>query len=172
MTFRVLIVSGYSNAGKTTFTRWLARHGDLDLLDVDACGDDRQRLSLSELAARTKPLVVDWPYNPEARWLGVVEALQSAGVTLWWFDADPAAARRSCAQRPEAAWHLRNFDHHTQIVEAQRDSVRQLYGPRRLLTLDAEGRRPSCGEILRAIREVDALPWLPAVSASEADPAR
>ena len=99
-----------------------------------------------ELVSRATDTVFDWPYTPPGRF-ALVLALQAAGVPVWWFDADPEAAKQSFDARAQG-----NLKNPQQGIQANFASLRRgieswhtvllhLYGRRFLRTLFAGGTR-------------------------------
>ena len=78
MAARILIVNGWSNSGKTCFTRWLSKEHGFDRVDTDEGEIDTKHLRpfwtkveqgdatafKQALHNRAKDTVLDWPYNP------------------------------------------------------------------------------------------------------------
>src|SRR5216117_1257584 len=109
----ILLISGVPAAGKSHFGAWLERSHSYLHLDVEregrlakygledawaACFNALQAEPLvSALMKLGPPVVLDWGFPP--RWLSVVRLLKSAGVVIWWFDADHAAARKAFIAR-------------------------------------------------------------------------
>ncbi|TMB33959.1 MAG: ATP-binding protein [Deltaproteobacteria bacterium] len=160
MARRILVVNGWSNAGKTSVTRWLSEQRGFDRVDTDEREIDSKGLRFSwtkvengdatalrdELVSRATDTVFDWPYTPPGGF-ALVLALQAAGVPVWWFDADPEAAKQSFDARAQG-----NLKNPQQGIQANFASLRRgieswhtvllhLYGRRFLRTLFAGGTR-------------------------------
>lgn len=174
----ILVINGYSNAGKSTFSRWLANRCNADLFnndegDIEKCGlrefwheveNYNSAKLIGLLSVRDKPIILDWAYPPYSHCLRMVRALMAVDIPVWWFDADAIQARESYARRGNQTLELRSFDNQSNMIEACRSEILPLYGDRFLCTLDASGKRMSCEQILQRIRGIDALPWLPVLN--------
>lgn len=166
MTPRLLVVTGHSNAGKTTFCRWLADNQGFAVVDCDRGGIDAAGLRAgwdaagrgdagplhAELMSRGRATAIDWPYNPPHGY-PFVKALLLAGVPTWWLDADAVAAEASFAQR--GAGSVLDFRNHAFAVALQRNQLRTLYGSRYLVTLRPGGGRLDAPAIWQSICEVE-----------------
>ncbi len=133
MTRRILVVNGWSNAGKTSVTRWLSEQRGFDRVDTDEREIDSKGLRFSwtkvengdatalrdELVSRATDTVFDWPYTPPGGF-ALVLALQAAGVPVWWFDADPEAAKQSFDARAQG-----NLKNPQQGIQANFASLRR-----------------------------------------------
>jgi hypothetical protein len=186
-----LIISGHSNSGKSSFTRCLSMHANVDFLDFDrevlkseandvseerakdhvglwsAFGEIYERGNamplISELTKRQKPILVDWPFNADDKAVRMVEAWKAVGIPAWWFHADSDAAGRSCARRPNAQWHLDNLGRHVASIKAHEKRLRRIYEKRWLMALDGKDQRPSHGDMLHQIMQIDPLSWAQAL---------
>lgn len=149
---RLMLIAGLPSAGKTYFGAWLeAHHGYLHIDDVsgnclrlyglrDAWEQSLRvrdaRPFIAELHRRDQPAVLNWSFPLDS--LAFVGMLKHAGLTLWWFDADVAAARRE---------HIRNgrdtraFDVQVADIAAHRTQIDTLFQPNVLLVLSARGQR-------------------------------
>jgi hypothetical protein len=178
MVRRILVVNGWSNAGKTTFTRWLEANRDFDRVDFDegeivtmglneafAKADAGDATALrQELDGRPKDTVIDMPYLPPTGFPFVL-SLQTAGVPAWWFDADPDEAQKSFSARaqgdlknPEQGVQA-NFTRLRAAIERWHAVIQHMYGTRFVRTLFAGGARVPTRRIWETVCAVEG--WTP-----------
>jgi len=167
---RILVVNGWSNAGKTSLCEWLAKERGFAHIDADHGGIDTHNLRATwtkveegdgaafrdELQGRSSDVALDWPYNPPDA-LRLVVALQNAGIAVWWLDADPQAAHESFRHRAKGAMKSiaqgiqANFDAHSAANQLWHPVVQRVYGERHLRTLHTDGGRLSDEQIWTTI---------------------
>jgi hypothetical protein len=150
MANRVLVVNGWSNAGKTSFCNWLEKmhgfvhvnadkngvdkHGLRAVWDKTGAGDAKEFKAVLE--QRSSATVFDWPYPPPGGF-PFVEALQREGVPVWWFDAEPDAAWQSFVDRAEG--NPDDFKRLAEAIQKHDGEVKAKYGDRLLQTLKRDG---------------------------------
>ena len=160
----ILLISGVPASGKSYFCEWLERTAFFLHFDVEKDGRLEQRgLKLlwdrcftmgtpgpffKALRALGSPVVLNWGFPPE--WLSVVAALKREGVSIWWFDADHAAARRAFIERGDVP--LECFDRQMPKIVRAWPSIKTLFEPNIVATLNADGKRSSPEELFRRIQ--------------------
>lgn len=157
---RVLVVSGLSNAGKSTYCDWLQTGKGFEHVETDRCGIDRFGLRsawdklerqysatalIEQVAQRGRRIAIDWSYPPNDHCLEMIRALGNAGASTWFLYADPAAARRSFKARKEGL--LADFDSQAAQIAERLESIRVIYGSRFVKILGRNGRRMSPSRI-------------------------
>jgi len=160
MTPRVLVVSGLSNAGKSTYCDWLKREKGFEHVDTDRGGIDRFGLRsdwdklecqysasplIEQATQRGRRIAIDWSYPPNGHCLKMIRALGNAGASTWFLYADPAAARTSFIARKEGL--LADFDRQAAQIAQRLESIRVIYGSRFVKTLGSDGSRMSPSRI-------------------------
>lgn len=150
---RALVISGLSNSGKSTFCAWLAgTHGFGHVNCDQPSAIDRAGLRgvwdrvekgdgqpLADALAGRADVVIDWSFPANDQRLEMIRALQKASIPAWWFHGEPKAARESCIKRGQR--DIEDFDRQLQSVTAAEKVLRELYGPRFLVTLDSTHQR-------------------------------
>ena len=128
----LLVISGLSGCGKTTYLEWLAGRGwtalNHDLIAGHGfVSNDLERAWASTFEQAGAPTVepflkraAEWP-QPIALEFGfpmpllpMVVGLRDAGASIWWFDGDRPAAKQAWRERnatraepyPDAAWRI------------------------------------------------------------------
>jgi hypothetical protein len=156
-----IFVAGIPAAGKSSFGRWMeAQHRYINAdLEVPECipalriraewdrlmtAQDAGPL-LSELRGRRQRTLLNWGFPPGC--LPAVEALQRAGVELWWFDADEAAARSAYATCGKGT--LVDFDNQLSQIHASWPKIERVFGTNSIKVLNADGSRLGCDQIWR-----------------------
>jgi hypothetical protein len=159
----LLFIAGWPASGKSHFGRWLAATHGYVHLDADQdtslytgeLGREWDRWLRDCDATRLSRALRQWP-QPVAvelgfpvEYLSAVAALKRAGFTLWWFDADPAAARAAFARRhPLLVW---TFDRQAKAIVRNWPAIAALFAPNVVTTLDASGAHRPAEEIHRAM---------------------
>jgi hypothetical protein len=121
-----LLIAGIPATGKSRFGKWLARAKGFEHIDIELCdrepdswgyhglrkewnefcgGSDRDKLPRT-LEGRASSVVLNWGFPPNPLTLSCVSALKAGGVSLWWFDGDPDAARKQFELRARQRLHL------------------------------------------------------------------
>ena len=118
-----LLISGIPASGKTTFCKWLDRHG-LAAEWLALFGAGTSAASFVQALKFNRPVVIDWGFPPEC--LDTVRKLFEAGVMLWWFAADWAVARRKFQLRRYP--HVQDFDIQIRKIEAALPEINALFG--------------------------------------------
>jgi len=166
MSAKLLVISGWSNSGKSTFTEWLASKHRFVRLDMEelilsqtpvprvrklgemwATGNAND--AVNKLQASGADTVVDWPYNPPPNFF---QGMLTSGLPCWWFDADPAQARLSFVNRKRR--QVEEFDAHARAIAAHQYQLPRVYGARFLRTLHLSGTRlhhPDVWDFIRFI---------------------
>jgi len=159
---RVLVVSGLSNAGKSTYCDWLKRGKGFEHVDTDHGGIDRFGLRsdwdklecqysatplIEQATQRGLRIAIDWSYPPNDHCLEMIRALGNAGASTWFLYADPAAARSSFIARGQGL--LADFDRQAAQIAQRLELIRVIYGSRFVKTLMRDGSRMSPSEIFK-----------------------
>jgi hypothetical protein len=106
----LVLLAGIPASGKSTYGRWLeTEHGFWHVDAENATPDEvdvvatwwrlcHGAASVNEVVdAPGRPVVIDWGFPPHVYdW---VLAVKAAGVAVWWFDGDRAAAREAFIKR-------------------------------------------------------------------------
>lgn len=149
----ILLISGIPGAGKSHFGSWLEDTHSYLHLDVEkdgrlasygllgpwnACFEvgnvDGFVRSLGRLG---QSVALNWGFPP--RWLGVVKQFKVAGVTLWWFDADHAAARAAFLARGDVS--IEDFKVQMGAIKSRWADIKATFDPHIIMTLRADGTR-------------------------------
>lgn len=162
--YDILLISGVPCSGKSYFCKWLERTASFLHFDVEKDGRLEQRglkplwdrcFTLGSAGPLAKalrilgsPVVLNWGFSPE--WLSVVAMLKREGVSIWWFDADHAAARRAFIKRDDVP--LECFDRQMPKIVRSWLSIKALFEPNIITTLGPDNKRPSPEEIFRQIQ--------------------
>jgi hypothetical protein len=106
----VILVAGMPACGKTSFGDFLRDkkyflHVDLEAFEGSylhriweaSLRVQQLELFVETLKQKASRIVLTWGFDPGN--LDIVRALNTAGVELWWFDADEEAARKSFLAR-------------------------------------------------------------------------
>jgi hypothetical protein len=153
----VLLVSGVPGSGKSSFARWLAEnkgylhldfdHGDFEkhrlhrLFDEFALSDSDQ--FVAELLKTDAPVCLDWGFPPRLLW--IVRKLADAGVSIWWFDADPEVAKKHFLHRADVSEAA--FDEQIANITASRGAIMEVFGDRVISAFRADRTHVPCEEI-------------------------
>jgi hypothetical protein len=106
----VVLLTGIPATGKSSYGRWLEANKGFIHLDLENAKPEHANLvgiwwgickgtnSVEAMLQEAgRPVAVDWGFPPHLYpW---VQAAKDAGVSVWWFDGDRAAARESFIQR-------------------------------------------------------------------------
>lgn len=149
----ILLIAGVPAAGKSHFCAWLAHtHGYLHIDYENQLAQLREgplwepwnsaRLGsvqpfVEAVRALGGPVVWDWGFPPEH--LSLVRRLKEAGVEVWWFNADHAAARRAFFAR--ATVSVKRFDIQIRKIEEAWPSIQDVFQPHMLETLGPDDAR-------------------------------
>ena len=107
---RLVLLTGLPAAGKSSYGRWLEANKGFVHIDLENAKPEHADLiniwwSICQgsdsveamLHAAGRPVAVDWGFPPHLyRW---IQAAKDAGVQVWWFDGDRAAAHESFIRR-------------------------------------------------------------------------
>ena len=160
----IILISGVPASGKSYFCDWLERAESFLHFDVEKDGRLEER-GLKPLwdrcfsvgtagplvkALRTlgSPLVLNWGFPPEC--LSVVALLKREGVSIWWFDAVHADARRAFIKQGDVP--LECFDQQINKIVCAWPRIKALFEPNIVTTLGQDDKRPSTEEVLRQIQ--------------------
>jgi hypothetical protein len=160
-----MLISGVPASGKTYFAGWLERTQGYIHFDYEkeiplagetfwpaweGClsGGDAKHF-VDALRGLGSPIVWNWGFPPEA--IDVVQRLKQAGLQLWWFDADHAAARRAFIERGDVPVRFLDMQLH-KIVQAS-PMIKELFEPNIIPVLRADGSRMQPDEIWRVMQD-------------------
>ncbi len=160
----ILLISGVPVSGKSYFGQWLERTASFIHFDVEEDGRlgcrglkplwDRcfthgtVRPLVKALRGLASPVVLDWGFPPEC--LSVVAMLKSEGLSIWWFNADHAAARRAFIKRGGVP--LGCFDQQITKIKCAWPNIEALSELQIITTLGPDDKRLSPEEIFRRIQ--------------------
>ena len=157
----ILLISGFPAAGKSYFGSWLEENHSYLHLDVEkdgrlgsygllrpwqACfevGDVAD--FIRALDGLRRPVALNWGFPP--RWLSVVKRFKAAGVTLWWFDADHAAARAAFLARGDVS--IETFNVQMAAINSRLADIKAAFEPNVIMTLHPDGTRGEADAIYR-----------------------
>jgi hypothetical protein len=158
----VILIAGIPASGKTSFGDYLRDakrflHVDLEAPDGffisvldESVRVGRLEVFLDVLKQNATQVVLTWGFHPGD--FNIIEALKSAEVELWWFDADEEAARERFLARGTGT--AATFDAQLSRIHAVRDQIDACFAPRIIETLRADGSFLSCEEIYDAMAAV------------------
>ena len=111
MSEMLLLITGASATGKSTFTRWLeSAHGYIRFASDEPGFDLRMALS----AAATSPdVVLDWAIP--ARAIPIAEEVIARGFEAWWFAGDRKTTREVFLARDDPE-HPARLEHYTRYM--------------------------------------------------------
>ena len=161
----ILLISGVPASGKSYFGQWLEKTASFLHFDVEKDGrlDHRGlkplwdrcftngtvRPTRRSVACICLPhVVLNWGFPPEC--LNVVALLKSEGVSIWWFNADHAAARRAFIKRDDVS--LECFDRQITKMTCAWRNIEALFEPQIITTLGPDDERVSPEDIFRRIQ--------------------
>jgi hypothetical protein len=162
---RVLLLSGVPAAGKSYFGQWLESNEGFLHFDVEnddhldqhllkhlwdesfVPGDGAARF-VDALRHLSCPVVLDWGFPPS--WLDVVAMLKTAGVQIWWFDADQEAARKAYIARGDRP--IECFERQIAKISRHWAEIRAVFEPQLIPTLKPNGDRMPPEHIWRLVK--------------------
>lgn len=147
----IFLICGIPGTGKSAFAHWLEenkgflcfaieeeeplRRAGLAKLWEEIFTRRAVQPFLDALLKLNKPVVIDWGFSPSC--LNVVHALRDAGVQVWWFDGDRAAARRKFIERG-TVW-VECLDIQMIEIENEWKEIAAVIGANVLNVLDKDG---------------------------------
>jgi len=154
---RLVHLAGLPASGKSYFGQWAEKRFGVLHLDVEKgplplgldafwhkCFEEADVTSFVEsLRSLNRSVLINWGFPVSC--LPIVNLLKSAGVTLWWFDADPDQARREFVKRADVA--LAAFERQIADISREWRSIQTTFEPNIITTLAANGQRVAPAEL-------------------------
>jgi len=149
----LVLLAGVPAAEKSHFGAWLEKHHHFLHLNVEKDGRLESmglggawatcftmgdvRPFVSALRATGRSVLINWGFPVSC--LPVVQDLKTAGLALWWFDADPEQARAAFAKRGDVSGAA--FERQMAAIARNWKAIEAVFQPNIITTLTAKGRR-------------------------------
>jgi hypothetical protein len=156
----IILIAGMPASGKTSFGDYLRDkkhflHVDLEAFDGSyfhsvwnaSLSVGRLEVFLETLKWHATRAVLTWGFHTNN--LGIVRALKAAGVVLWWFDGDEAAARERFIARGYGSPD--DFEAQIKRINDNRGKIEELFRPNILTTLQPDKSSMTFSQIFEAL---------------------
>ncbi|HUU16595.1 MAG TPA: hypothetical protein VMW72_05555 [Sedimentisphaerales bacterium] len=147
----ILLISGVPGVGKSYFGTWLEKEKNFLHLDVEKDGrlekftlnqdwlncfkTSQAEAFVGRLQNLGRLVVLNWGFPTQ--FLYVVQAMKTAGVQIWWFDADYTIARNVFLKRGDVP--VQAFDNQVANIMRDREQIESIFSPNILKTLQNDG---------------------------------